>query len=54
MGGMGIDVHDHLLSREELVADEFSGAEGDGGVAVCHGDGCEVWRDLQLICSVRI
>jgi hypothetical protein len=26
-----------LLSAEELVTDEFAGAEGDGGVAVCHG-----------------
>ena len=32
-----MDIHDHLLSTEERVADEFARAQRYGLLAICHG-----------------
>lgn len=45
MGGEG-DVHDHLLSTEERIADEFARAQRYGLLTVCHG--CVLFKGVRL------
>jgi hypothetical protein len=35
------NLHDHLLTAEEGIADEFARAQRDGLLTVCHFDGYE-------------
>ena len=50
----GENVHDHLFASEESIADEFAGAEGDGGVAVGHvGRSLSGWMcQMDTLCQL--
>ena len=45
--GNGRHIHDHLPSAEQLVADEFTGSQGDGRLSVCHIGGCDGYNAVD-------
>jgi hypothetical protein len=50
-----VNLHDHLLTAEEGIADELARAQRDGLLAVRHLDGCEavIERKVRLRCIIE-